>query len=421
MSIDSNLGPTGPYGVVGPTGPEGAQGANVLDPFLMSTLSPSQQEALMVLYLMNSPILVQPNTDINNQASYTIDVSAIGAMVATKFEEIGSDIWDKYLNYLTDQKERIREELASPRYRAWVEDHKTPEMKNEIRSAVEYNEWINSLPAGQREEEILRNQASNLWSHYIEGVSNYISNVHDTNPEAAAFMVASFVITSAYIGDYMNIVDVASTKMVAVNPIQDAANSVLPIIPPNFQESVVLTINLFVIGAMYSSTAELLPKIKGGDQKELDFTAAKAYAAEVCDKVENNEINYFLMALLVNSSEEGAPITNERLNQLAAMVKMIMLSVALAILYKVEAGWLKGEDFRALIQGELQPRSDEEARLVSMFGQLQGSGALGEAWDNLLEALINFFESNPSVEDMLNPMRVYAGVSSSLPTTEAKG
>lgn len=422
MSIDSNLGPTGTYGPTGPVGPEGDQGTDILNPLLMSTLSPSQQEQLMVLYLMNFPILVQPNMDnTNNQTNYTTDISAIGAIVASRFEEIGSDLWDKYLDYLAEQKERIREELESPRYRAWVEDHKTPEMKNEIRSSTEYNEWLNSLPAGEREDELLRNQASDLWVQYIDGTSNYISNVRDTNPQAASFMVASFVITSAFIGDYMNIVDVASTDMVAVNPIQDAVNNV-SIIPPNFQDSMNLTINLFVVGALYSSGVELVPKIKGGDSKELDFEAAKAYASEVADKVEGNEINYFLMALLVNSTEEGAPITNERLNQLAAIVKVMMIAVALALLYKVEAGWLKGEDFRALVQGELEPRSEEEARLVGLLRELQDSGVLSEeTWDNLMEGLTSFFDSNPKVEDMLNPARVYAAVNSSLPTTEAKG
>src|ERR1700733_5766924 len=229
MSINSNLGPTGAQGPVGPIGPEGDQGTGILNPLLMSTLSPSQQEALMVLYLMNSPTLIQPNTDnTNTQTNTTTGASAIGTIVAARFAEIGTDVWDKYLNYLAEQKERIREELTSPQYRAWVEDHKTPEMKSVARSPVEYNEWLNSLPVGQRDDELLRNQASNLWTHYIDGVSNYISNVHDTNPEAASFMAASFVISSAFIGDYMNIVDVASTKMVSVNPIQDAASSVLP-------------------------------------------------------------------------------------------------------------------------------------------------------------------------------------------------
>lgn len=416
MGINSNFESVGPSSIPG----QQNEGTSTVNPLSQSTVTRSQQEAVMALYVMGTPSLIQPNSQGSGN---TTNVDSISKMVASEFAKIGSDMWDKYNTYLMEEKKRINTELHSPQHLAWVEQQQLPQIRNAVPTPTEYSEWVNGLPPAQRENEILRNHASNVWAQQIDGISNYVNNVHDSNPQAAAFMVASFAITAAFIGTYMNIVDVASTNMVGVNPIQDAANVLMQFVPNHIQDSINMTINLFAVGAIYSSTVNLLPKISGNESEdEMDFEQAKAYAKEIVDKVDSNEINHTLMALLINSSDAGEPLTNQKLNEMAVIVKLSMLSTAIAVLYKVEAGWITGDDFRALVNGDLQPRSDEEADVVSMFQQLRESKVLpSQQWDSVIGALAGYFNTNPEVENILNPARVYANAVAIVSAGEAKG
>lgn len=389
MSIDTGFGPLDAAGPTYVPGQTDGQGTGTFDARFLSTLSPSQQQALAAYFIMNLPILAAPNDQ-----GVKIDGAAVNASISLQISQIGSDIWDKYIEYLAQEEQRLRDYLKSPAYQLWLDQHKPAQ-------------------AGDG--------ASSAWLHSIDGLSNYISNAHDLNPQAAQFMVASVVIAGTIMGTGVNVPDVVSTNLVSVNPIQDAVGSVVSSLPPNFQDTLALTINLFAVGAVYTAAAEVIAKGKAIDPKELDLEMAKSYAKNVCDKVDSNEINYCLMALLVHHTEDGVPLTNEKFNKLAAMVKMIMISIAMAVLYKVEAGAINGLDFKALVNGDLQPRTEEEKELVASFTRLKGERAISsQEWDEVIEGLAGFFDKNPAVNDIMNPVKVYASVNSTVTLGEVK-
>lgn len=385
----------------------------------------------MVLYLASYPLLPLPEWQGGNQNT-TIDLETVNAIIGEKMAEIGSKMWDKYIDNLEEIKQRIREYLESPRYQVWLAERSpafiakverdTPEeMKSAIRSSTEFHTWINSLPPLAREDEINQITAHKIWTNFIDGTSDYIHEQSKDNPEAAAFMVASFVITSAFIGNYMNIVDVASTDMVAVTPIQDAVVALSPAeVQKQFVDSSVLVINLFAIPLAYQATAGLaLRGVNGGEApKDLEF--AKGYAESVIEKVKGGEVNLMIMALLVHAQEDGQPISEDRVNQLATMAKMTMIAVALAVLYKAESGWIKGQEFLDMVEGGLEPRTEEEGILVKMFEELRAN-LPGEEGNNIVEALARYFNRNPSLDSILNPMKTFSGVVRQLYQPEQRG
>lgn len=412
---------------------------DLIDILMDSTIAQSPEQALLILYSMGIPVLPKPNEE--GTYNWAVSPTAIGAAVESKFAEIGSEMWDRYAKYLEQQKERILEyinspqcreklELQSPAYLEYLERNTPIDTQSQARNATGYQEWLGSLPGGMRDEEVNRvqNQIDNaiqLWTGVIEGTSHFVSNYRDESIKDVAFMAASYVITAAFIGDYMNIVDVASNHLVGVNPIQDATVSVLPLVPEMVQQQATLVVNFFAMGLISFANAEAIGVSLKGGQPAATRDAVLAFAKSVVDKVKGDEVNYFLMAILVNQIEKGE-VTPEQLKEVTKMVKAAMIAVALAALYKFETGAISGQEFKDLLEGKLAPRSEEEKELVNLLQGLYGEEGLEGngsqvAWKGVLESLIAFILSKPSVEDLIHPTNVWAKLGEHLYNPEQRG
>lgn len=423
LGFNTNTNPFQPIqgsGFVFPTFPQ--EQTDTHDP-TASSLSQSLAEALMVQFLPAWPVLQQPGPQDSSS------IAAITAAVGAKYAEIGADIWDGYLKHLAEQKIRIADYLNSPAYRHFLEANTlqgkvqqeintSPDANNPILNATQFN----SVLTGRIES------ASRLWADAIDGVSNYVSQNRDVNPAAALFVVASFAITATYIGDFINVVDVASTNMVTVKPIQDSVSNVLAMVPQQIQEQFALTINLFVIGLINFSNAEAI--VKAGNQQQrapTNWESVTTFAHNVLEKVEGNIVNGYLMAMLVNSMERLGPTAQDRetqIGKLAILAKAMMLSTAVAALLKAATPdlQLNGLIFGATMTKPLKAMSEDDKRLlnelsplVTAFNKLrEESGMSQEFWANLTESLGNFFDGNPSIEDLVSPATVYANIVSHL-------
>lgn len=407
-----------------------------------STISQSLKEAVMMYYAIGVPFLERPETSEDGQFSWSVSNQSVQSAMAAGFAKIGSDIWDAYAKHLEEQKVRIAEYLDSPQYRAKIEqqspayhayvERNTPiDTQSQARNATEYQEWLSTLPPAARETEINRvdekiGHSKDLWNNLIDGTSNFLSDYKDEIPDSIPFIAASFVISSTFIGDYMNIVDVASTDMVTVNPVQDAAKNVMELVPQNFHEQVTLSINFFAIGLVAYSNAEVIGMQQQGGQETASKESVLAFANNVIDKVKSNEVNYFLMALLVNSTEKGQ-LAPQDVQHLARVVKVAMLSVALAALYKFEAGEITEQEFRDLLNGKMEPRTEEERQLVGLLNDIYGEGLEAndgqyeDQWRSVMDNLVSFILSKPSVEDLINPARIWSQVGTFLRNPNPRG
>lgn len=407
-----------------------------------STISKSLKEAVMMYYAIGIPFLERPEIGENGEFSWSVSNESVQSAVEAGFAKIGSDIWDRYAEYLEDQKKRIAEYLDSPQYREKVErqspaylayiERNTPiDTQSQARNATGYQEWLSTLPPAARDIEInwtdeKIGHSKDLWNNLIDATSHFLSDYKDEMSDAVPFMAASFVISSTFIGDYMNIVDVASTEMVTVNPVQDAAKNVLALVEPAFHEQVTLAINFFAVGLVAYSNAEAIGNQQQGGQEAASKDAVLAFANSVIDKVKSNEINYFLMALLVNSAEKGQ-LSPQDVQHLTRVVKAAMLSVALAALYKFEAGEISEKEFRDLLAGKMEPRTEEERQLVLLLnsvyteGMAANDGQYEGQWRSVMDSLVSFILSKPSVEDLINPTRVWAQVGTFLRNPNPRG
>ncbi len=392
---------------------------------MSSSIAQSPEQAVSILYSMGIPVLPEPN-EIGG-VSWSTNISAAGAILSSGMSKIGSDIWDSYNDKLEEQKERIKEYLDSPSYRQKLElqspafiaavERNTPiDAQSPVRSATGYNEWLNSLPPAARASETERidqhiAHATGLWNGLIDGVNNYVSQNKESDAGSVGVITAGFAITASYIGDYGNIVDVASTKMVAVNPIHDAAVAVSPHVMPQFQDQVTLAINLFAIGLMNFSNAEAIGNsLQPGGKPAATEDTVRAFARSVIDKVSGNEVNAFLMSLLISNVAKGE-MTSTQTQDVVRTVKMTMIAIALAALYKIGTGAMTGQEFRDLLSGNLEPKSAEEKQLVGMLQQLYQEGVKASGgdslWSGMMDSLIDYICGNPSVEELTDPTAVW--------------
>lgn len=436
--IDGNFGPlTGPTEIFTPPIIEGDTEA--ADPHA-STISQSLAEALMVSFLMGNPILADPNSESVG------GVDAAEAAVGAAFAKIGSEMWDHYLDHLAEQKERIMDYLASPAYRQFVEERTMEgqvherlstslDVQSVLRSMAEYEEYLDSrhgMTPELIEEEMRKVYAMGAWSNLIDGAANYIDANRDSSSDGAMFIAASFVISSTFIGDYANIVDIASTDMVGANPIQNAPGSLLDLVPPELQQSFALTINLFAVGMINFSNAEAIGLSEKTGNPPTSWDTAVAYANEVLNKVQGNMVNTVLMALFVNNMEALGETEQEQtgqLSRLALMAKAVMLATAMAAVLKTATGVINGDTFLALVNEPLEARSEEDEEvvkvlspLVEYFNSLRSEGIVLESeFDKLMEALGLWLNGNPDFENITNPTQIYAGLAQHLRPEEQRG
>lgn len=431
-TIDPSFINPNAVGVPQPVVPVSTEGEGDTQDPLLSTLSQSLAEALLVQLLPAWPVLQHPD----NEGANSID--GINAAFGAEFARIGSEMWDGYLDHLEEQKARIADYLNSASFRTFMEDRTMRgqvhaelstniDTESPVRNATEFNMYLSSR---------IQN-ATDLWSNTIDGVSNFIRENRDDNPAAALFIATSFAITSTYIGDYLNIVDVASTDLVTVNPIQDSVGSILHLVPQQLQEQFTMVVNLFAIGLINFANAEAILKTGTEQQRPpTNWESIVTFAHQVLDKVEGNMVNSYLMAMLINNVEDLGPTQEQRdktISKLEILAKAMMLSVAVAALLKGSAPDMpiNGLIFTSTMTGELKAQSEEDERvvnelspLIQHFNQLreENLGTLPEEfWDNLMAALGDFFDDNPDVEDLISPTTIYSNIVRELFNNEIAG
>jgi hypothetical protein len=370
------VNPTGPNSV-DPVAPVSAAGElSVKDNRSISSLSKSEQEDVMRVLLANAymPILTSPNWDAG---TVNVSITNIIASVEKKFAEMGSQMWDDYLKNLSVISEQIAERIKSPQYQARIEDSEPLNIKH-----------------------VLNNNES-----LVGGMTSYVSN-HKDDKDAVPFMAMALVVAAGMVA--MSVVNVASTSMVAANPIVDAASIASQVLPPALADSSVMVINLLLPAMLYSTSFAIINgsgTSKG--EKELDLEFARNYAQNILGKVGGNDINQFLGAMLVSKFEGDKPISKDQLDRAVITTKLVMLSVAFALFYKVETGWLSGLEFAKFIQENPYKEGTVEFRLIETI-KLYLKLIPPDDSSTTLEELMAYFDRNPDVDELLSPEKAFS-------------
>jgi hypothetical protein len=378
----SPIEPTGPTSPSEPASGDNVSGGSTLqEQQYWNTLSKSQQEDVMEVLLTYAyqPILISP---VNN-ASVDVSINGIIASVDAKLSEIGTDMWEGYMENLRAISDQVKETIKSPQYQGKMEAADPTSIKH----TLDNNEGL------------------------ITGLTDYVER-HKNDTDTTAFMAMALVVAAGMVANAISVVDVASTSMIATKPVVDAAAVASQIAPAALADSTALTINLFLPAMLYATTFAVAAG-GGKGEKQIDLEFARNYAKSILAKVGGNEIDQFLAAMIVNKFDNGQPISKEKLAQASIATKLIMLSVAFALFYKVETGWLTGAEFGNFIKNNPYKEGTVEHKIIEMIQQYLG---LLPASDRVvvLEQLMTYCDSNPNIEELLNPEKAFSNVVSNV-------
>jgi hypothetical protein len=286
--------------------------------------------------------------------------------------------------------------------------------KHEIISQMLDN-WIKSI-----QEQAERNKRDDE-KRVIDGLSiAYHTYNHEVNmktdPNFPIFAVGLII---AGTGIYQSLAPVVNNLGVEFNPVIDMYKQAVVPVMGDMRAELGLIGALYASGLQYFTVAQIAAE--GGAKKPNELEFAKGYAENVVKLIGDASFNAYVMALVTQGTAKGESLSDERVKELAAMVKLVLLASALAMLYKAEAGKMTSLEFAAMINGEIQfAQGDIRAILIALIRdqlQLLSPSIRARIWTSLLE----YFDSDPKIEALGDPAKVFAGIYGTLPRGDLEG
>lgn len=327
------------------------------------TISSASIDAAMMMQFVSSaqyPILVMPSSDQGNVGSISPELVVLRA--SAKFHEIATavlDAWSESIKKMAD--ERLKKE-------------KDPDTIAKINDE--------------------RQQRLGLVEGFKTFYAKEVERDNNNNIDTLSFVTSSIVLTGAGAVIGAGVVDVASTSMVAVTPQVESLGSLaaqtVGMFPGDSRAELGLLGALMMNGAFYAANADQIADKQGGKVVD-DKTLAANYASKILKLVNGDQLESMIRGVLGDRYDASN----------SAMVKCVMLSSALAAMYKAEAKWITGQEFTDLVKGNMEPKSALEAQLVqTMLAELSKMGP--QQQETVLAALGRYMDSNPKFESFFD-------------------
>lgn len=359
--------------------------------------SSAQVAALIQMYTASTPVLYPPEAQI------------VGRLSSVRHDII-DNMLDKWIEQIRQLAKEAEEEALSPlSFRNTQEDaykrdtlrSTLAETTRAVEATPEYQEHV--VPHASKKTELVdlangmeaaRASGSNALTVLVPVVlfsdSNgnpiTINNIDNmTNPSQLSFQLM--------------------TEQ-AVTSVANAAD---------FAAQLGLIGALFMIPAMYQ--AELVAQADKGSKEPLpkDWKFAEAYDGQMREKVKGKEVDSWIRGMVLGH----LPKSDVSPEQLIAMGKAILLCSALALYYRVESSRMTGKEFLDMLDGTMRftdPVTKEDRpedpryELVAMINAYLDQIPSTDDRKNLKNALAEYMGKNPSLEDMIKPAKLFAGV-----------
>lgn len=369
----SSIGPDGmpPSGIIGPTGditPEALQ--KLITDF--STLSKSDQEKFIAMFMAQFPQLQLPQINLNN-VDNTIALAESKAVL---------DLAESWLKSLDEIARRKKEDETSPIYQMWLQ----------------------SIEPSYR---IIQLEKDNLQATLTTGVMNHMrERIQEDpyDPSAVSFMVSAVVVSTGLLGDIANVMNNTSTNQVGNNAIVNDSSFFMEQFPINYQDIAALSVNFFAVPTYYMAKGQV-EALGNADKPQNDLLTAQKFASDIIDKVNKNEVGQLLNALVTTKTEGGQKISKQEYSSLVAKAKIVMLAMALGSIYAAQTKWITGSEFQKLLDPGTKLEKDfqlqdQVKQIVTMMNQQLGELS-AEDKAGMLTALNNYFNGNPNMKSML--------------------
>jgi hypothetical protein len=364
----------------------------------LSSISASDQMPQVAHFIASNPDLYPPSL-VN---------AALGQLTINNHEMISSML-DKWSDSLEEQAIALRE-------------------KNDQQIVVD------ARTAHERNMETIENKAISRadFARQIEAMDNQralmrsVKEVLQAEKESSAegvLLFAGLILVSGLVGQALTV-----SNALSVSPLQQASATITALDSTSqaLMQTALPAINLFITGLIYQNSVTLLAKgmEKGAPPKDREF--AQKLGLSVLKAARGNEVHLTVRAFIINEFiKDGEKVTEQRMQELISIAKLLMLSTALALLYKVDTGKLTDQEFAGMLTGEnhimttelsheaLEKMIEEktlpaELAALGLISQIHKELALLsnlEERTHILEGILNYMDSDPSVDALLDPLK----------------
>lgn len=401
--------------------------STIVNSLIQSTLSESQQVVALMAVIAAFPTLPPPSVVLNNTNELEISKVSRGAgspnisqVSAAAFVElfieaknkIIMNMLDAWLKNIREIADRIQEEINSPKYQAWLE-----QQSPQYRAKIEF-----LSPKGQQEAIIKSpeylayvaslQQTNEILSRLANGLDDYTQRVNlgtKTAVQALPFFASMFVsgVSAPLPGAVITAGTSQAKEVVSPGVFEQVWKDASLIIPGNAGVQLGWIAALIGAGLMNQTMVDTIPNFKPGTKpQQVDITDARVFAKNVIEILNNPEINLFVQAMVINKPEESLMMADPK--KATAMVKAVLLAMALALVYRVEYGGISKVELEDMRNGKLTSTDELKNGLAGLLRDYLSQ--LSSVEQKLLKnALFDYLASKPPLDHLMKPHLVMRG------------
>lgn len=246
----------------------------------------------------------------------------------------------------------------------------------------------------------------------VVGMTQYVDRLGQNDPAAiAAFPFMSFALVGMTTPSHSSIEVLGVSSSQAFGQAWDKAASAT--LPEDMRAELGLIGAYFAANMSKYSLLQTVGSLDATDTKPtINAKSANNFANNMLGFVRGDELIPFINAMLIRRTEAGAEVPSDlRAKDLAPQVKVALLALAMAAMYKVGTGKITDIEAAGLLKGTL-PLADESLRsqLLGELGtHLKSITSLSER-TNLLNGILAYLDSDPDLSEITNPIDAVAKI-----------
>lgn len=350
----------------------------------VSSLSESDLEAELELIWADSPTLPKPTAAM-------LGVTTAATLIlkfAKASHEAMEFILDNMQKSVEELKKRRKEHMESPEYQAWLEQQSPGYVAKlesgaadgtemAVMSSPQYQAYLASLSPAQRAEQTDLDNSLKA----VSGTNNAVKAL-DTSGLAVYLNPATIAVGATFTGEIFGASQVPNVIEPTVQQFNTMVQQVATTLPTDVNVAA-----LGLIGGLFTTQLQFFTWANL-DAEGAGAKGALVKGSDFAKKMARNTLS------LVNDPGFSAKLEKAFGNDGAAIYKMLMLSRAMARVYKKEIGdWkVSAQEFKDMLNGKMKlPEGDVRKDLAAAIAQLQLPPEVKNTIANNLGA---YFEQN---------------------------
>lgn len=388
------------------------------------TIGPADDlTGMMLLYLPNSPILIAPTDQ-----QLSISSATLGDWVQLKLSEICLQVANAWTQSLQEQKQHQEEEwrledtgqVMTPQLAA--QQQLQASLKAGSSTAIAIDAALNSAEPTDLIRIINDNQA--IRAALIDGVDNFVQSQGSSSNAANSAIELGFMAGALAIAGPLVLSNPVSGQYLVIDPATVA--TMLPADPAG-AASVIAA--LFGAGAaFYAGFVNVAQAAKEGPKVADVKNLAVQYASRIIQLAQSGILSNFILAAVSDKLPNAANMTEQQKQQVMLSVKVILLSTALAALYKADnayqskdgaVGHITAQEYLGLLNGTTQvdPNSQQGQLIAMINADLNNPNMPSDVSNKLKNAVADYMDTNPGFGGLFDLQGVVSSISNTLPLT----